>query len=398
MHDALQMLRASPAGPERMEQLLYMVRCNPDVRSCILRTCNACLGHGFQITEKGASIKPALRDRLDAAYQSFLRDSVEIVYACGFVPYYVRVVEQVAVPFVVPLGMFTWAVETCEHASDGAICRYTVKLHGSSLRESDVHIVNFVPPMLNQTGTHRIMSPMDAILDCFSNLQDMQQTMHKTYTWNFEKHIVITETVNLSDQTTSGIQLLDDVRRYTLSGEHALMGHSGVLRMKNRHNKELKNTNEAKLEWVHEEFAGSQHNKGAVVHVLPPNMQAVELSIIQSNGEFDQASRHFIESVYAFFHLTRLPSISSERVDKQEHQDFDQYLHLQTVRKFLCVLAQAAYARCFKVDRATVKFDLIGAQRLRVTSVEDLKTLCEWNIFDDRDRRKFQKIYNAGDA
>jgi len=55
---------------------------------------------------------------------------------------------------------------------------------------------------------------------------------------------VITETVNLSDQTTSGIQLLDDVRRYTLSGEHALMGHSGVLRMKNRHNKELKDTNE----------------------------------------------------------------------------------------------------------------------------------------------------------
>ena len=392
------MLRASSAAPDKVEQLLYMVRCNPEVRSCIMRTCNACMGHDFQISEKGASIKTSLREVLDSAYQSFLRDSVEIVYTCGFVPYYVRIVEQVAVPFVVPLGMFTWAVESCDPARDGAICRYTVKIHSSSLKESDVHIVNFAPPMLNMTGGRQILSPMDAIVECFCILQQMQTTMHKTYTWNSEKHIVITETVNLSDQTTSGIQLLDDVRRYTLSGEHALMGHSGVLRMKNRHNKELKNTNEAKLEWVHEEFAGSQYTKGAVVHVLPPNMQAVELSIIQSNGEFDVASRHFIEAVYAFFHLTRLPSVSSERVDKQVHQDFDQYLHLQTMHKFLCVLAQSAYARCFKVERSTVKFDLIGAQCLRVTSVEDLKTLCEWNIFDDKDRRKFQKIYNAGDG
>ena len=61
------MLRASSAAPDKVEQLLYMVRCNPEVRSCIMRTCNACMGHGFQISEKGASVKASLREVIDSA-------------------------------------------------------------------------------------------------------------------------------------------------------------------------------------------------------------------------------------------------------------------------------------------------------------------------------------------
>jgi len=49
--------------------------------------------------------------------------------------------------------------------------------------------------------------------------------------------------VDVKDQTTWGLQLLDDMSRYTLSGEHALMGDK-VMHLKNRYNRELKHTNE----------------------------------------------------------------------------------------------------------------------------------------------------------
>ena len=49
--------------------------------------------------------------------------------------------------------------------------------------------------------------------------------------------------LDVKDQTTWGLQLLDDMSHHTLSGEHALIGDK-VLHLKNRYNRELKNTNE----------------------------------------------------------------------------------------------------------------------------------------------------------
>jgi len=89
-----------------------------------------------------------------------------------------------------------------------------------------------------------IRMPMQAILAHYMALQEIHQTIHASNKCNQEKHIVVTETMDVKDQTTWGLQLLDDMSRYTLSGEHALMGDK-VLHLKNRYNRELKNTNEA---------------------------------------------------------------------------------------------------------------------------------------------------------
>jgi hypothetical protein len=52
--------------------------------------------------------------------------------------------------------------------------------------------------------------------------------------WNSSKHLVFSERIELKDQTISGLQLLDEQRRYHLTGSHQNMFNQNFLRLQDR--------------------------------------------------------------------------------------------------------------------------------------------------------------------
>ena len=97
-----------------LHNLLHLVRKQPDVRSCIQRLSNACMAGDITCREKGRPLAPKLLALVRKHYRHFLHTALEQSFVCGFCAFHVRRERDVPLPFVLPLGSFSWQVEPCE--------------------------------------------------------------------------------------------------------------------------------------------------------------------------------------------------------------------------------------------------------------------------------------------
>jgi len=123
------------------------------------------------------------------------------------------------------------------------------------------------------------------------------------------------------------------VRRYTLSGEHLMM-RDNVLRLKNRYNKDLRSTNETKLEWIQDQFGGG-HTQGITTHVFPPNMAVVESSNIAYDNEYETLKQYCRDSVYTFFGVQNQSNVQAANKSTAEFISSEQHQNTQNVTRFL---------------------------------------------------------------
>lgn len=388
--------------------LIHLVRKNPDVRTCIRRLLNACMSRDITCEERGKVLKPDLLKQIQKHYTVFLHTALEMSYMCGFCAFHIRQENNIPLPFVLPLGSFTWCTEAPDKYSkkrkyedSSPICRYRVKMMHGNLREEDIIIINFDVPMFVDSkpttdNLFALQTPMAHLLEKFDIVRRSLRVIDECTKWNVNKHVVVTEQLDLKDQTTSGIQLLDDFRRYSLSGQHNILRDHGVLRLRNRDNKPLNTVNDAAYSWMQDQFGMESSEKEAKVHILPPNMQIQELNNIDYGRDFDTFNEDFINNVYAFFDLPRNKDISGANTTSSgEMMSRQQYMNILGLCRYLEHVAQHAYAAAFRCEIQDVTFTLTPQNRLDVNSAADIKTLCDANVWPENSRNHLRKSFSS---
>ena len=104
---------ASGPRPAASQQaaIIDMVTRSVPVQACIRRLANWCLCNGVEILEGDGRLVEAFGRIVKPAHTAFLRDALEVMFVCGFVPWVVSEKDGARFPVVLPLGSFAWNVE-----------------------------------------------------------------------------------------------------------------------------------------------------------------------------------------------------------------------------------------------------------------------------------------------
>jgi len=237
----------------------------------------------------------------------------------------------------------------------------------------------------------RLQTPLAHILEKFEIMRTCMRVVFECNKWNINKHLVVTEKLELKDQTTSGIQLLDEFRRYSLTGTHSMM-REGILKLRTRENKDLGTVNDAAMHWMNDQFS---EDKDAKVHMMPPNMQIQELGNIDYGKDLQFFAEDFLSSVYAFFDVPRNQEVSGSNTSaSNEIMSRQQHLNITRTCKYLEHVAAVAYAVCFHIDIHNIEFAIMPQNRLDINSAADVKALCDANVFPEGQRGQLKNLYN----
>lgn len=373
---------------ELLYEYIELVRREPTVSSCIRRLRNFALVDGFEFREQKALLKPELKQKLEYGYMDFLSSAIEMVFVCGFVAFYVRKHEGVALPYVLPLGSFTWCVEETPKGS-ADIFRYRITLIVSNVKEEDVTIVPFYTPTRTQ---NLLPSPLEHVLVQFKHLNVFLNYKRSVAMHNAQKHLVMTERVDLKDQTTDGIMLLNEFRKYNVSGHHPAVSHQHRLQLlaSGGTGRSTDSVNDANWHWLKTTFPDRE---SVDAKLLPPNTDVHEIGEIrfeQSTAEIDQ----YNQIVHMFFDLPP-PSHSMGKAATAEMQllSREQFTNVRQLCDFLQRLACIAYCKCFRADIETVECVIDPQSRLSINSCDDVKKLMESEIMTPGDRFVIRNMF-----
>tara|TARA_B100001540_G_scaffold284144_1_gene276226 strand:- start:54505 stop:55710 length:1206 start_codon:yes stop_codon:yes gene_type:complete len=383
-----------------LDQLCSFMTNEPNVQACFKRLMNAVLANDVIFREKGRRLEPNLMLPLVQHYRSFLRHAMQQSFVCGFVAFYVRRPNGIPVPFAMPLGSFTWSVDINNAhykrrklENGNCVCRYSIHVLHGPISASEIHIVNYRDPVVYQVTDNAVHSPLHNLLVKFKRLESTFHMLTECNQWNAEKHVAITETVDLKDQTTSGIQLLDEMRRYTLTGQHG-HGPTGIMRMRSRDNQKLNTVNDATISWLQDQFAAKEGGKEAKFHCLPPNMNVQELTTIEAGRELQTLIDDFTTSVYSFFDVPRLSEIGgSNTTSSGEQMSRHQYLNVLSTCQFMEHVSRIAYCASFQIEYADVSVTLSPQTRLEVHSAADIKALVEAEMLTPADKQQIKRLF-----
>ena len=406
---------------EQIERLVHLVRLQPLVSGCIKRLTDIAVANGFTILERRQALCSALQDELLKPYSAFLRASVEMMYFCGFVAFTVRRIEDVPVPVVLPLGSFSWSCELPEAARAptfssqkppetyqaphvpgdsapqprppkrpraGPLLEYRVRMRTSVCRDEDVVVVPWVPCLVESNAV--VPSPLSGLLSRFLELEKGHELLHKAVRWNAERHLVVTERVDLKDQTSSGIQLLNEFRTYSLTGQVENYNAVRRLRMNTNGNKPLNNVNDAMIHWARTEFEDGDAT--ATVHCLPPNTDVQELQAIDLNSLGVDTQEDFRMNVLEFFNMQNVAE-SNKTAGASEALTRSQHDTAQNISTFLESAVVAAYAACFGLERRDVRCKVRPQSRLSIDSTDDVKKLSESQHLNPAHGEKVREMF-----
>lgn len=421
----------SPWKSDIQKGIIEMVRHDVVVSACVKRLANWCLSNGIKFQEGNSQISGELENALSPHYISYLRAAIEIMHVCGFVPWYVCSKNGISVPVVLPLGSFTWAVEPVDsmqfdqrHGSSlsnyklnsslnndssdealqnrdrttkrrkTAVYRYVVTMTHSDLREQDIHILEYVPPSPVSRHGLGVISPVIDLYSRYTLTQKCNEMLGQAASYNNQRHVILTEQLDLKEQTTSGIQLLDEFRRYAISGTHPTSSTSVIQRLRARDATPLQSVTEATHRWIRDSFETEESVK---THILPPNVNAQELQNITIDDHIKNCMREFNESVHVYFDLP-CAFASSHTQDRTENTEYmlneEQYTNIRTLCDFLQNVAETAYNFIFKTENCVVQ--LRAKPRLSLKCADDVKKLVECGVFTQRDLMKLRQMFLQG--
>ena len=313
-----------------------------------------------------------------------------------------------------PLGSFTWRVRTNSNARE-ALASYEVQVVSGAVPQKAVFVHETETPVM-YTGAS-LSSPLLGVHRQYMVWQEAVAQVAVTGEWNRVKHLAVTERIDVKDQTTSGIQLLDEQRRcvpsfcspaphvrvivadthrrYNLTGEHNSVLHNNLMRLKGVGT--TTSVSHAFHHAVHSQFedapAGEPRvgSKRAAVHMLLTNTDVVELSAMDPGNAIQEAKVEFQEAVYTFFSL---PNINKSREEAARRGSTvlhrEQYSNIMYMQTVLERLGEAAYAQCFGARK--VRFALRALPRFEITSVDDIKVLCEIDMLTTEDKAHLRRM------
>ena len=396
------MLRAPPHKFEEKHNSLLELKKNAHFRTCVSRIVNACLPNDVEFLENNKSINKSLQDKINKHLKVIGRDVIESCFLCGFVPFYIRKVNGVPLPHVLPMGTFSWSVEICDSKSKKRkyenmvpVLRYNVRVEHGRISEDDILVVNYESPSITKRNESFMMSPVDYLIEMNNQMMELRQLWMKGRKWNSDKHVAITEDVNMNDQTTSGIQLLDDFRRYRLSGNAGLSNSAPRLggSIMKQGSKTLDTVNEANFAWLEKVFKDQE--SPAVVHVLPPNMSVQELSSVELGTDLKEATDRFTSEIYSYFDLPMISDVTGSQASSAGAQlSKNQHQNIITMCLFLENVFSVVYTAMFNLPIDSVQCKITPQPRLSINGSDEIKALCDAGVFSELERHKLRKLYD----
>lgn len=374
-------------------ELIDLVTADPNVISCIDRISNSILLNDIIVTEKGKKLNPKLNHAINKNYKTFFRNAIPVSYMCGFVPYYISKQNGIKMPKCLPIGTFTWSIE--RKSKDKKVrgqleSWYNVRAKVENLKDADIFIFETHSPIsYGFNNSQQLFSPLNGVLSEYIKWKDTQLQFENSNSWNMQKHVAVTERIDLKDQTTSGIQLLDEQRRYNLTGTHNNIIHNSLLRLKGAGH--TQNVGDAFNYHVRSEFQNKGHEEGfsnnASVHIMPPNTDLIELNPMDSGIQVDEKRKNFKDAVHTFFGLPDLSMSQTSQATTKEATDMhrEQYANLLNMQQKLQYLGEEAYSNCFDVNLYEVQVCLRPLPRFEIMNVTDIKTLFDTGIFTPAD-------------
>lgn len=102
------------ARDESYMLLLELAMQEPTLQSCIKIVQSTCLAQGITMKIKDRYASPNFQSFVDRYYIPFAEEAIRHFFVLGFVPWRLRKISTGdSVPEVVPLGLFTWRIDSC---------------------------------------------------------------------------------------------------------------------------------------------------------------------------------------------------------------------------------------------------------------------------------------------
>jgi len=373
------------AQTEKLKRLLELVRCNGAVRPCLSRIASYVVPRHVGIRERAAQRGAgdggqgpggqggfcALAEELDAFlgahFARFLAGALEMLYACGFVVFVVRRRELrgkvVPVPVLLPLGAFTWRVQATEGARAGGARRrsgeeglffYEVMPTHPGVRADELWVYSAAEAA---PAAEAMPSPLDGLLAEWEQVQAFDALARRTDEWNSTKHVTTSEKVDAPrDQTTDGISLLDDFRRYIMSGQHTGISSNYMMMSGPEGAAARDDPSNAANSWIEDFSFGAAKGVATCVHVMPPNTTVGELGALELKHDRELVHARFEKRVLAFFELTDMAELGGHHTAALACEN--ELRGMRRVSALCATMLEHVYAATFEVEAADVRVAL----------------------------------------
>jgi len=381
----------------KMQRLIDLVRLSPAVRSCIQRIVSEVLPPSVEVLEQGKPLKPELQRVIGPWLSDFLSHSIEMAFMCGFVVFVRRRHEGVSVPVLLPLGSFTWGVEMVTQKTkkrkrdEGSLYRYSVRPIHAEVTEDDLFVFNFYQPALY--GEYCLPSPLDRLCELRAVIDISEQKLARVLEWNSTKHITTTERVAIpKDATTEGISLLDDFRRYLVSGKHLGLSKN-LMTLNGPRAAFVQNPSTLSSQLIRKQFEdpAAGDTVKTDVHVLPPNTDVSELAPLDLKTGMLELQDVMNRQVAEFFHMPMLADLNSNEPGAAMQRN--ELKHMRQMTHFCTALGRFAYACVFDVPEKNVQVELQEPSGMHIQSADDVKKLHESQTLLPSDRLKLRKRF-----
>jgi hypothetical protein len=312
--------------------------------------------------------------RIEHHFVKFAADAIAMHFMCGFVAYYTEKRKGIRLPHTLPLGSFTWSVERIP--GDDRVWPFKVKVRGieCNFEESRVHI--FTHDVLSRNVVY---SPMHEVVQALTKYMMIQESITSTLRNSEKVNVLISEKIDIKDQTLNGIQMLDDARLYMMKGSTPLQQYELGVRMSGPR------TDTVNLE---RELAMKQTNQSQAkleLTSIPPNSQVTPVTISTPHTDvLKETYRQYVLQCYAYFGVELESKASSTDTDPS---DSNECMNVSLISQMLQELLREAYAVCFKVEPDHVHV-VLSSPKLQIRNVADIKTLWECGIFSGPELKK----------
>lgn len=359
---------------EYVKYLANVMYTEPTIKSCCRCIRNGCLSKPIEIHESGKKLNPEFTQQVFHHFTKFASDAITMHYMCGFVAYYTEKRNGILVPHTLPLGSFTWGVERLP-ANDG-VWPFAVRIRGidCTFDERRVHIFT-----RDAFSRNVLYTPMEYIVQLLVHYTSMNESITNIIANGEKMNVLVSEKIDIKDQTLNGIQMLDDARQYMVKGNTPLQQYELGVRLAGART----DTVNLEREYTLQQTNARQRNIELTSippnsHVTPVAMNNVHMDTVKENY------RQYVLACHAYFGVDIAPAIL------ETDSDAANSIRPTSNVKFTCdmleELLQQAYARCFKLDPQLVQVK-IARPKMEV-AVADVKALWECGIFTTQELKK----------
>ena len=354
--------------------LAHVMHTEPNVKACCRNICKSCISNPIHIHESGKRVNAQFFQRIHHHFVKFAADAIAMHFMCGFVAYYTEKRKGIRLPHTLPLGSFTWSVERMP--GDDRVWPFKVKIRGieCNFEESRVHV--FTHDVISRNVVY---SPMHDLVQTLTNYLTIQDSITNTLRNSEKVNVLISEKIDIKDQTLNGIQMLDDARLYMMKGSTPLQQYELGVRIAGAR------TDTVNLE---REYALKQTNQSQAkleLTSIPPNSQVTPVTVSTPHTDaLKETYRQYVLQCYAYFGVDLTQNTSSNDVDPS---DSNECMNVTLICHMLQELLREAYSVCFKVEIDQVHV-VLSSPKMQVRNVADIKTLWECGIFPGGELKK----------